>query len=282
MTTHTSSESQPSCEIIDLHLHVFPPRMFEAVWEFFERHNWAVQHQQAAAIVGTLAEHGVRRAVALSYPHKPGVARSLSRFGEELAQAFPVFLPFASVHVEDPDLRDIVDEAIASPNLHGFKFQPLVQEFDVNDPRLDYLYAASSEADFPLIMHLGTAPYANDFVGLAHFDRLMARFPALRVCVAHMGAFETGGFLERLDRHEGMMLDTTMINVQTDLFDTTWRGDAAALARHSRRLCFGSDWPNVPYPYKEALDSVSRFPLPPEAHGDLVGGNARRFLKLGG
>lgn len=267
-------------EILDLHLHVFPPRMFEAVWRFFEGYDWAVHHQQAEDIAQTLAAHGVTRATALTYPHKPGVARSLNRFGEELAQAFPQFLPFASVHVEDADLGAEVEEAIASPHLYGFKFQPLVQAFDVNDPRLDLLYGACQEADFPLIMHLGTAPYANAFVGLAHFDRLMARFPRLRICVAHMGAFETEGFLARLDRHEGLWLDTTMINVTTELFDTTWRGDPVALARHADRICFGSDWPNVPYPYAEALASVARFPLPAEARGAVLGGNARRFLKL--
>lgn len=268
-----------SMEIWDLHLHVFPSRMFEAVWRFFEGYDWAVHHEYAADIARTLTAHGVSRATALSYPHKPGVARSLNRFGEELAQEFPVFLPFGSVHVEDPDLRSVVDEAIASPFLRGFKFQPLVQEFDVNDPRLDYLWGACQEARFPLLMHIGTAPYANAFVGIEHFDGLMARFPGLRVCVAHMGAYETEAYLDRLDRVEDLWLDTAMINVRTDLFDTTWRGDAAALVRHADRICFGSDWPNVPYPYAEALDSIGRFPLPSEALPGLLGDNARRFLE---
>ncbi|MDY0001729.1 MAG: amidohydrolase family protein [Polyangia bacterium] len=267
-------------EILDLHLHVFPPRMFEAVWRFFEGFDWAVHHEQAEDIARTLSAHGVGRATALTYPHKPGVSRGLNRFGEELAQAFPVFLPFGSVHVEDDDLDALAKEVIASPHLYGFKFQPLVQGFDVNDPRLDGLYGACQEARFPLVMHLGTAPYSNAFVGLEHFDRLMARFPRLRICVAHMGAYETEGFLERLDRHEDLWLDTTMINVETDLFDTAWKGDASRLARHADRICFGSDWPNVPYPYSEALESVGRFPLPPEARQGVLGANARRFLGL--
>lgn len=267
-------------EIWDLHLHVFPPRMFEAVWRFFEGESWAVHHQQAADIAATLADHGVHRAVALSYPHRPGVARGLNHFAAELGQRFPVFVPFASVHVEDPNLPAQVQEVLASDHLHGFKFQPLVQDFDVNDPRLDGLYAACQEAGFPLIMHLGTAPYANRWVGLRHFDALMSRFPALRVCVAHMGAFELDGFLARLDRYEHLRLDTAMINVATDLFDTRWRGDEARLRRHAHRICFGSDWPNVPYGYQEALDSVTRFPLPRESLPAIYGENARRFLRL--
>ncbi|MFH1532417.1 MAG: amidohydrolase family protein [Pseudomonadota bacterium] len=268
--------------IWDLHLHVFPHRMFEAVWQFFEDGGWTVQRQHLADIAATLAAHGVDRAVALNYPHKPGVARSLNHFGMDLAVEHPVFLPFASLHVEDADLLEATDEAIASPHLHGFKFQPLVQAFDMNDLRLDPVYEACLEADFPLLMHLGTAPYANDFVGLAHFDRLMERYPSLRVCVAHMGAFEVDGFLERLDRYPAMVLDTAMINVQTDLFDTRWMGDEARLLRNADRVCYGSDWPNVPYPYQEALDSIGRFPFPASARPGIYAGNAQRFLKLEG
>lgn len=256
--------------------------MFEAVWRYFETRGWAVHHEHAADIARTLAAHGVSRAVALHYPHRPGVAADLNRFAEDLAQAHPVFHPFAAIHVDDADLRAEVDRVIASPHLHGLKFQPLVQDFDVNDPRLDYLYAACTEAGFPLLQHLGTAPVACPWVGVAHLDRLLARFPDLRVCVAHMGAFETEAFLERLDRHPGLFLDTTMINVRTDLFDTTWRGDPAALLRHAGRIAFGSDWPDVPYPYQEALDSVARFPLPPEALPALRAGSARRFLRIDG
>ncbi len=266
--------------ILDLHLHAFPPRMFEAVWRFFEGRDWTVQRQQAAEIAATLAAHGVERAVALNYPHKPGVARSLNQFGMDLAVEHPVFLPFASVHVEDADLRAVTDEALASPHLYGFKFQPLVQAFDVNDPRLDYLWEACLEADFPLLLHLGTAPYANEWVGLHHFDRLLSRYPDLRVCVAHMGAFEVDGFLERLERYPRMVMDTAMINVQTDLFDTRWQGDTQRLRRHVDRICYGSDWPNVPYPYEEALQSLRRFPFDADALPALYADNARRFLKL--
>ena len=264
--------------MIDLHTHVFPERMFQAVWGYFEQHDWGVHRQQADHIVRTLRAHGVQRAVALSYPHKVGVAGPLNDFMVSLGQHHGFYIPFASVHVEDHDLRACVDRALASPQLHGFKFQPLVQRFDINHPRLDYLYEACLEADFPLLMHVGTAPLANEFVGYQHFARLMRRFPQLRVCVAHMGAFEFDAFLALLDRHPRLYLDTTMINTRTELFDTSWRGDEQLLARHAHRVCFGSDWPNVPYDYAEALASVARFPVAPTAQEAIMGANALRFL----
>ncbi|MCZ7583914.1 MAG: amidohydrolase [Deltaproteobacteria bacterium] len=74
-----------------------------------------------------------------------------------------------------------------------------------------------------------------------------------------------------LDDYPEMYLDTTMINTVTDLFPNTWTGDAEKLARHADRVMFGSDWPNVPYAYADALASVPRFPLPPDAHRNCCG-----------
>jgi len=252
--------------------------MFEALWHYFESRDWPVHHEQVDQIAATLAEHGVYGACGLSYPHKPGVASALNDFMEAVGRRMPMFRPFGSVHIDDENLAAEVDRVIESPHLHGFKFQPLVQKFDVNDGRLDNLYQRCVEADTPLIMHLGTAPIANPFVGFNHFSKLMKRFPDLRVCVAHMGAFEVDSFLSALDDYPRMYLDTTMINVHTDLFDTTYRGDEERLRRHANRICFGSDWPNVPYPYQEALDSVSRFPFEPEQLPGVLGGNALAFL----
>ena len=272
--------SGPDTFIVDLHVHLFPHRMFEAIWSYFERFNWPVQHQQADRIARTLSEHGVRMAVALSYPHKQGVASSLNQFMERAALDHPFLRPFACVHVDDDDLRQSVDRAIDSPRLHGFKFQPLVQAFDVNDPRLDYLYHRCLEADFPIMMHIGSGPMATPHVGFHHFKRLMRRFPELRICVPHMGSTEYDDFLRMMDNHPRMYLDTAMINTQTDVFDNTWRGDPRRLQKHAGRICFGSDWPNVPYPYDEALKSVEQFPFSPEARNAVYGLNALRFLKI--
>jgi predicted TIM-barrel fold metal-dependent hydrolase len=93
-----------------------------------------------------------------------------------------------------------------------------------------------------------------------------------------MGAFECQAYLERLARFPNMFLDTAMINVSTDLFDTTWTGERELLMRHADRVCFGSDWPNVPYAYQQALDSVERFGFPAGALPGIMRHNALRFV----
>ncbi|MBN1947789.1 MAG: amidohydrolase family protein [Bradymonadales bacterium] len=266
--------------VVDLHLHLFPHRLFEAVWDYFEQRGWPVHRHKIDQIERTLVHHGVSRAVALSYPHRPGVAHRLNRFMESVGDGHPLFLPFGSVHLEDEEFEACVRQVFDSPLLYGFKFQPLVQRFDVNHPRLDMLYQGCCERDFPILMHIGTGPVGSPHVGFAHCRRLVARYPQIRLCVAHMGAFEFDEFLRLACDHPRIYLDTAMINTRTDLFDNTFRGDPDLLERCADRVCFGSDWPNVPYSYQEALDSLDRFELPPESRPGLLGANALRFLKL--
>ncbi len=85
----------PAPGIIDLHVHVFPDRMFEAVWKRFKSVGWGFQREYIDQISKTLIAHGVVRAVGLSYAHKVGVAKPLNCFMETVARTDPMFLRFA-------------------------------------------------------------------------------------------------------------------------------------------------------------------------------------------
>jgi len=108
----------------------------------------------------------------------------------------------------------------------------------------------------------------------------MKRFPDLRICVPHMGAPEFDEFLYLMGDYPHMFLDTTMINTPTDLFDTTFKGNQELLFRYGHRVCFGSDWPNVPYEYNEAIASVEKFGFDPKSHGRVMCENGYHFLNL--
>ncbi|MBW1787409.1 MAG: amidohydrolase [Deltaproteobacteria bacterium] len=265
---------------IDLHVHIFPDRMFEAVWKRFKSLGWGFQEEYIEQIRQTLIAHGVVRAAGLSYAHKAGVAGSLNRFMETLGRSDPMFLPFASVYPNDDDFRQTVDHAIESSHLYGFKFQPLAQLFDVNDARLDYLYERCLERDFPITMHIGSGPTASELVGINHFRKLIRRFEMLRICVPHMGWTEFDEFLRLMDDHPNMFFDTAVINIVDHRLDSRYPVPPQRLARYADRICFGSDWPFVHYDYQTSLDSVKRFGFSPEDCQKVMYDNAVRFLKI--
>ena len=83
-------------------------------------------------------------------------------------------------------------ELLDHPRILGFKLQLLVQRFSPDDERLFPLYELVMAKGKRLLLHVGTGPVGNEFVGVAPFRRLLARYPDLPAIVAHMGALEYG------------------------------------------------------------------------------------------
>lgn len=269
-------------EIIDAHTHFFPARMFAAIWKFFETGRWPIATKGTAEeLVEVLQRHGVRHFTVLNYVRRPGQAESLNDWTAQFCQGRPGALPFGTVHVADPDPWGTVARHLEDGFL-GVKLQPLVSEFGVDDPRLDPVLSGLEAMDKILIVHAGTAPYANQYLGLDRLERALTRHPRLRVVCPHMGAYEVERAFDLMRRFPRLYLDTTMIFVNTDVFDTHPRIEPAALAEFGDRVLFGSDFPNIPYGYEEALASIERLALPAEAKRKILYDNAARLFDVEG
>jgi len=105
---------------------------------------------------------------------------------------------------------------------------------------------------------------AGEFTGPGPISEVVARNPNLQLIIAHMGAPEYSEFLALAGKYSGVRLDTTMAftafmndlaqfptDLLPDLLDAGLRGD----------VLFGSDFPNIPYPYDEAVDALERLCL---------------------
>jgi predicted TIM-barrel fold metal-dependent hydrolase len=69
-------------------------------------------------------------------------------------------------------------------------------------------------------------------------------------------------FLDLADRYPGVLLDTTMSF--TDFSEAAApfpRSERARLSDLGDRILFGSDFPNIPYSYRHALDALARLDL---------------------
>src|SRR2546428_11758984 len=64
---------------IDVHVHLHPPRLADAIQRHFAREGWVARHPfEPAKVAATLAERGVERFCFFSYAPRPGVARELN------------------------------------------------------------------------------------------------------------------------------------------------------------------------------------------------------------
>lgn len=246
-------------DVFDAHVHLFPPRVFHAIWRWFDEHAWKVRYRlEAEQVVDYLTSRGVKKMCGLHYSHKPGMAEPLNDFVLDLAKSHPQVLPFATVLPGEPGARDIVKKALRG-GARGVKLHCHVQQMPADDPRLDEVYAECADAGRPVVIHAGREPnlggYAVDVRALCGADqvaRALERHPRLKLVVPHLGADEYEAYADLLDRFENLWLDTTMVIAGYFAQEPPSR----LFPGRADRLLYGTDFPNIPYAWNRELDRV--------------------------
>jgi len=268
--------------IIDSHVHLFPPRVFDAIWRWFDTYAWNVKYRlKSEEVLSFLGERGIDRVVGLHYSHRPEMARVLNRFVAELARADPRVIPFGTVLPGEPDAASILDEAFGPLGLRGLKLHCHVQRFSPDDPKVDLVYRRAAEAGLPIVMHSGRAPCLEGspfdprlMCSVERTRKVLERHPTLTLVVPHLGGDEVAEHFALLDQFEHLYLDTTMALAG-------YVGpppDPALLERHADRILYGTDFPNVPYEWDRELGWL-RERLSPASLDRILGGNAERLFQ---
>lgn len=282
------SEEATGGPVVDAHVHLFPPRVSEAIWRWFEAYAWPVRYRlYAEQVIEFLASRGVRQIVGLHYSHVPGMADELNTFASELAQSHrDLVVPLGTVLPGEPGAGEVVRRALGPLGLHGLKLHCHVQRFSVDDPRLDEVYEACSDAGKPIIVHAGREPsfaaYPVDprtLCGVGRVERVLQRFPKLTLVVPHLGLDEVSAYLALLDRYENLYLDTTMAYAR--YFALEHEPSLASLAAHVGRLLYGTDFPALPYAWDRELRHLVTAPIDAAGRRALFSENARRVYQCG-
>lgn len=275
--------------LIDAHVHVFPERLFDAVWRWFDEYGWPIRYKlYADDVVEHLKSRGVRDVVLLHYAHKPGIARAMNRFVADVAQRHGVS-GVATFYPGEPEQESILEEAFAL-GLCGVKLHCHVQGVAVDDARLFGAYELCAARGLPVVVHAGREPRPVG-AGLASLPvdphticaaprtaRVLRAFPSLKLCVPHLGADEYPAYRELLLQHDHLWVDTTMM--LADYFPTP---DPWPVVRaRPDRVLYGSDFPNLPYSWDREARALAAARLPDGDLERLCGGNARDLFGLDG
>jgi uncharacterized protein len=265
-------------KIIDFHVHLFPDRLFDAIWrQFIADYGWPVIHRLYwRECVAYLKERGVGPLVYSNYAHREGVAGGLNDWNVQVLEAIPDLYCFAAYHPGDKDALIMADRLLAHPRVMGFKLQLLVQRFYPDDERLFPLYERVMDKGKRLLLHVGTGPVGNEFVGAAPFKRLLKRFPDLAVNVAHMGALEYAEFFALLDDYPRLCVDTSFsflpkLGTMFDLGNDT-------LEKYQDRILYGSDFPNVIFPREDEIAYLVSLNLSQSFYNKVFHDNGWRLI----
>lgn len=282
----TESSNPLHCPAIDAHTHLFPKPLSAAIQRTLSRQmDWSFAHPlDRENIEEIYKQAGVEHYVALPYIHEPEGARELNQWLCDQARQSDMMIPFATVHPSDDNPEKIVREAFQS-GAKGLKFHCPVQQCYPADTRIEPALEVATSFNRPVTYHGGTAPMFRDskYVGIKPFKELIRSFPDLRVCCAHMGTYQHEEFIQLARERDNVYLDTTFAMSaqakQTMGFDPRTISNETFIEL-SGSIMYGSDFPNIPYDYREERADLLDRELPDEVFRDIFYHTSQDYLCL--
>lgn len=270
--------------VIDAHVHIFPRKIFSAVWKWFDENAWHIRYQMTSSqIFEFLLSRGIKHIIALQYAHKPGIARQLNEYMSRECENFDSRVTgLASIFPGEENAENILQEAFDS-GLGGLKLHAHVQCFDMNDEHMNCLYECCQKNKKPIVMHVGrelkSAAYSCDPYQLCSAEKLehvLKDFPNLKICVPHLGFDEISAYREMIEKYDNLWLDTTMVT--TDYFPIEEKIDLSLY--RSDRIMYGSDFPNIPYAWDRELKVLKAANISHDVLKKISSKNAADFFNL--
>jgi len=270
--------------IWDAHVHLFPPRMFQAIWRWFERFGVSMPYRglSQAKLTGHLAGMGVEKAFLLAYAHKAGISLDINRWINGFCKKNPMYLPFGCVHPDDPDLDRVIEEALDRFNFCGFKIHYLVMEKRADAPELAPIYSALEDRGKALVAHASTAPVPAPWLGMDTIEPVLSAYPGLTVQIAHLGHFELDKVFRLMKKYPNLYLDTAWA-----LGNSSIEVDSEAIRdlilEFPSRIVYGSDFPIIMEDPRLTVDRILGLSLPENIIEALLRENAAKMINtLGG
>ena len=273
--------------LVDIHTHFMPERVLHAVWRYFDAvvtpqgRGWPITYREdEEQRLARLRAMNVRAFTALSYPHKPDMARWLNAYAAQLAAENPDCVRSATFYPEADAAEYVAAELAAGARV--FKAHLQVGAYDPRDDLLVSVWEQLSQAGVPVVVHAGSGPEPGPFTGPGPFGEVLARHPDLTAVIAHMGGGEYAEFLQLALRYPNVHLDTTMTFTDYMSIMTEYpRELLPVLADHPDRVVLGTDFPNIPHPYAHQIEALVRLDLGDDWLRAVCHDNGARLLGVG-
>jgi hypothetical protein len=218
-----ASPLPPGVPSFDAHVHLHPPGLARAIERWFAAHDWAPG--TASSPRGGRHAARARRSpfCFFSYAHKPGWRVSSTAGSARRRRRCRGPSRSGTLHPDDPDLdAGRQGEATEAPRAARASSSTTRcsasagRSAAVRDLRARGGGRATCSCSTP-----GTMPYRDPFTGVEPVGACDGALPALRVCVAHMGASRAPSSWRCSERIPHLYSDTTMADVAAGLRATS-------------------------------------------------------------
>ncbi len=269
--------------VVDFHTHVGQRRFWNPkLIEMFERMNPSFvdsldEFMSPENLVAFYKSQGIDYSVCIA-DHSDVTGYVPNEFLIEFCRGHKELIPFCSVNPHNPDITRTMMHYVEQNHIGGFKFFPTYQYFYPNDRKLYPFYDFLQSTDTVVMFHTGTSNAVGTktmFGDPLFIEEVAVDFPKLKIVMAHSGRpfwYDKAFYLSRM--HENLYMDITGIPPQ-DLMNIFPK-----LEKNIDKVLFGTDFPAQPKPLRTVIQIIRDLPLRPESIAKVVGGNARRLLRL--
>ena len=279
-------------KILDFHTHFFPEKLQNAIYDWFEKYGWGIYRRYTLEeAVNYLKSIGYQKWVVAVYAHKPGITDSLNKWLYEIQKKYPFIIPLGTIHPQD-EVRTIVKRAFEEYNLAGIKFHTHIARTPPEDERLFPAYEEITKREKILLLHGSIHPTDAGFVsdfdpyevsGAEHVEKILEKFPDMRVIVAHLGMGEYEEFGKLMEKYPNLFLDTTMVHcmdlVKIKHPDTPPPPPDKFMERYAERILLGSDFPFIPYDVTKQIKCIQNLSISEESKKLIIYRNALDLLE---
>ncbi len=268
--------------IIDSHVHLFPDKLFDAIWKWFDAFAWDVKYKlYTAACIERLKNSGIDGAVIYNYAHKPGLSEYLNTWNYGLKQSHDNLIVFGTAHPDDENLKHVLQTALKTYNLSGIKLHSHVLGRSPDHESYFPIYEQVCEYNKVVTIHAGTGPalagYTASTKEISGVDKIygfMKRFPEMTCIVPHFGAEEYDEFFDLMAEFKNLWTDNTM--ALSGYFEKSPR--TASIIKYQDRILYGTDFPNIPYDMMTEIHAIKALNLGKEIEDKLFYKNAQRLF----
>lgn len=260
--------------VIDVHTHAFPDSLAARAIEKLEAEcPWrTVGPGTVDGLLASMDEAGVDISVVCAIATKPEQAEGILAWCRDIRSER--IAPLPSLHPDTPRAGEWV-ERIAEEGFVGLKLHPMYQQFAIDEPRMDGIYAACESLGLVVEFHCGrdiAFPLTDDRAEPARTARVLERFGRLKAVCTHMGGWKMWRESEELLVGRELHFETSF-----SLDDLPPERMVAMIRRHGpERVLFGTDWPWASQ--AGDLAKLRQLGLTEAELEGILSGNARRLL----
>ena len=258
--------------IIDAHCHIYPDKIAEkasaGTSNFY--HMPSLFDGKISTLLDVGGKAGIEHFIVQSVATTPKQVSSINHFiAESVAGSNGRFTGLGTLHPDSDNIEAEIEE-IRTLGLKGVKLHPDIQQFRIDDEKMDKIYTLC-QGNLPILMHTGDHRF--DYSNPNRMKPVLEKYPNLTVVGAHFGGWSVWDeATEKLSKYPNFFVDCS-----SSLYAMTAdKAKELIMAYGTDRVLFGTDYPM--WEIKTDLERFMAIDLTEKQREDIFYNNAAKLF----